>query len=124
MSGDDLLDGSVFGVAIASILFLSWCLFGPEIAIIFGGIIALGIALNQTPPPKRKRAYSRKTSRPLPSSPSKSLSEGVTVRRKAGYTRRNAIVIPDSPEWFPRPPKRRSKHLAAVQRSLSFDGEL
>jgi hypothetical protein len=112
------------GVVIASNLFLFWYLFGAQMFFIFVGFIALGIVLNHTPSPKPKPGRSRKTQPLSPSSHSKLASEAATAYISPKYTRRDVVVIPDSPVSFQPLRKRRSKHLADVQRSLSFDGEL
>jgi L-lactate permease len=124
MSGLDSLEDFAGGVATASSLFLSWFLFGPELTIIFAGIIALGIVLNRTPSHKRKPGRSRKTQPLSPCSHSRLASAVATANMSPAYTRRDVIVIPDSPVSFKLPKKKRSKHLAAVQRSLSFEGAL
>jgi hypothetical protein len=123
-SGPKNRDGCVTGVVTLFGLCLCWSLFGAELVFICAGFIALGIVLNLTPPTKPKRARSRKT-RPLsPSSLSKLASEAATANIKPEYTRKDVVVIPDSPVSFQPLRKRRSKHLAAVQRSISFEGEL
>lgn len=121
MTGQDLLDGYVFGAVTVSTAFLSCYLFGPTIAIIFMATIALGIALSLTPSPKPKPARSRKTQPLSPSSHSRLASEAATVLKKPAYTRRDAVAIPDSPVWFQPRQKKRSKHLEAVQQSLNFE---
>lgn len=123
MSGLGLHDGYVITAAILLVTCLLWYLLGPELAIICGGTIALGTVLNRTQSPKPKRVRSRKT-RPLsPSSLSRLVSEGVTVRKKPAYTRRDVVVIPDSPVSFQPHRKPISRRLAAAQRSLNFEGE-
>ena len=121
MSGQDLLDGFAFGVAMALLLSLSWSLFGPELAIILGGTTALGIVLSRTPSPRQKRAPSQKILRRYAFSPSEYHSAGETVPQT---TRRPVHVIKDSPESCAPRIRNRSKHLAAVQRSMSFDEAL
>jgi hypothetical protein len=121
MSGDDLLDGCVFGAATTSILFLSWSLFGAELSIIFVGFIVLGIVLKRTPLNKPKPARSRKTQPLSPSSLSRLASEADTARKEPAYTRRDVVVIPDSPVSFQRHRKRDSRPLVAIKRSLSFE---
>jgi hypothetical protein len=121
MSGDDLLDGCVFGAAITSILFLLWSLFGAELAIIFVAFIVLGIVLRRTPLNKPKPARSRKT-RPLsPSSLSRLASAAETALKKPAYTRQDVVVIPDSPVSFQQARKKPSARLGAIKRSLSFE---
>lgn len=124
MSGDDLLDGCVFGAATTSILFLSWSLFGAELAIIFVATIVLGTVLKRTPLNKPKPARSRKT-RPLSaSSLSRLASEAETVLKKPAYTRRDVVVIPDSPVSFQQKPRKPLRSLGATKLSRSFDEEL
>lgn len=116
MSGLAYLEGFVIGVVTALTLFLSWSLLGPELSIILMGTIALGIALNLTPsheaglaisPPRLHRSRSLRTERLFADTPTD-----------------RVFVTPDSPVLYRRRQKKPSKHLAAAQRSLSFDGEL
>jgi hypothetical protein len=101
MNGPRRLADYVIGVAILSATCLSSSLIGPELAIIFLGTIALLIALNQTPSLNPAPVNSQKASRPSLSLPPNFIPP-----------------LPESPQ--PRL-RKRSKHLEAVQRSLSFE---
>lgn len=119
MSGPDLVEAYAIGAAIAFQVFLSWYLLGAELAIIFGVATVLGIVLNRTPLNKPRRVVSRKISRPSEYLPSKSLSAGVTARKK-----KNVIVIPDSPVLSQPLPKKSSRNSAARNLSSNFAKEL
>lgn len=122
MNGQERLEVFATGAATASTLFLSWYLFGLELTIICAGITVLGIVLSHTPSHRPKPARSRKTLPLSPSFLSKLASVDETVNRKPAHTRRDAIVITDSPVSFQPQKRKRSKHLAAVQRSPNFEG--
>ena len=115
MSGDEMLEAYVIGAATASILFLSWYLLGPELTIIFGLSTVLGIALSHTPSRKDEQEHSPRTLR---------RSRSLRSRSVSATTTRGAYVTPDSVELSPLLRRRPSKHLAAVQRSISFDEDL
>lgn len=123
MNGLDYLEAIVGGVVILLALCLASSLLGPELAIIFAGCIALSIALVRTPSPKPVRGRSRRIQPLSPSSLSKLRSAADTVLRTPVYTRKDVVVIPDSPELFQPRTKARSRPLGASARSLSFDLE-
>lgn len=122
MNGQERLEVFATGAVTASILFLSWYLFGLELTIICAGITVLGIVLSHTPSHRPKPARSQKTLPLSPSFLSKLASVGETVNKRTAYTRRDAIVIPDSPVSFQPQKRKRSKHSAALQQSPNFDG--
>lgn len=120
MTGPDLQDGYVVGAAIGFQLLLSWYLLGPELAFILAATTALGIALNQTPSPKPRRVLSRTNSQPSASLLSRSVSEGVTVRRKREAIRPIVVVTPDSQGLFQPLPRKNYKTLGARNLSRNF----
>lgn len=115
MSGHAYLEGFAVGAAIAITLCLSWFLFGPELGIILTGFIVLGTVLSLTSLHKPELEYSPPRLRRSLSSPSGLPSAPIKKR---------VCVTPDSPVLYRRLQKKPSKHLVAIQRSLSFDEEL
>jgi hypothetical protein len=115
MSGLDILEGFVIGVAMATTLFLSWSLFGPELGIILTGFIALGTVLSLTSLHEHEPGLSPPHLRHSQSLPSKPPSAPMKPR---------VCVTPDSPVLYRRRQKKASRHLGGKPRSLSFDEEL
>jgi hypothetical protein len=112
MCGHEWLEGFAVGVVIVSIGCLSWSLFGLELAIIFTATTVLGIALSLT------QSHGPEQD----DSPTLLLhSPHLRSRRRSVLIKRDVFVTPDSPELYKQPKRRHSRHLAAVQRSLSSE---
>lgn len=107
MFGQEILEASAIGAATLSILCLSCFLIGVELTTILAATIALSIVLNHTPSHDQEQETSRRVLRH-----SRSLPQRLVP-----------IVVPDSPEYIQHRRRKPSRHLEAVQRSLSFEGE-
>lgn len=121
--GQDPADTCVIIAVTASGVFLSWCLFGFKAATTLMGITAAGIVLRHVSL-RKPNTRSRKKSRPLHSSRTKSRSEGGIADSNKENIPPPVHVTPDITASYRRKTRRRLQPLEEISQSLNFDGNL